>query len=205
MADPYDSRDIYEYFQNTFVEEQPVCNECKHMNTYTDEAGLRVCSECGLVFETIDFTNECNWYNRDRSRCSRRWYPKPKGSAQKVLESHHVEIPRIIRDVIENKYQHICKVEGMFARGEYHVGIMFVCFMPIKRLGCIAPQPTFESYSMSQNMFFLTGRAWWAQLVRSLPSDHKVPSSILALPRFEYLCDLLFYLSQLSFPSFRGR
>ena len=39
-------------------------------------------------------------------------------------------------------------------------------------------------------------RAWLAQLVRSLPSDHMVPSSILALPRFEYLCDqLLFCLS----------
>ena len=44
-----------------------------------------------------------------------------------------------------------------------------------------------------------------AQLVRSLPSDHKVPGSIPALPRFEYFCNLLFRLSQLSFPSFRGR
>ena len=46
----------------------------------------------------------------------------------------------------------------------------------------------------------IIGRGW--QLVRSLLSNHKVPSSILALPRFEYLCDLLFCLSQLSFPSF---
>ena len=49
------------------------------------------------------------------------------------------------------------------------------------------------------------GRAWLVQLVRSLPSDHKASSSILALPRFEYLCNLLFHLSQLSFPSFWGR
>ena len=97
------------------------------MNTHIDEAGLRVCADCGLVFERIDFTNECNWYNRDRTRCSRHWYPKPKGSAQKVIEAHHVEIPSMIRDVIENKYQHICKVEGKFAHGEYHVGIIAVC------------------------------------------------------------------------------
>ena len=84
MDDSYEifnSRDIYEFFQNSFQEER----ECKHTNTYIDEAGLRVCPECGLEFETIDFTNECNWYNRDRSRCSRRRYPKPKGSAKKVL------------------------------------------------------------------------------------------------------------------------
>ena len=31
--------------------------------------------------------------------------------------------------------------------------------------------------------------------VRSLLSDHKVPRSIPALPKFEYLCDLLFRLS----------
>ena len=42
---------------------------------------------------------------------------------------------------------------------------------------------------------FVEQRAWLVQLIRSLPSDHKVPSSILALPRFEYLCDLLFCLS----------
>ena len=34
--------------------------------------------------------------------------------------------------------------------------------------------------------------AWLVQLVESLPSDHKVPSSIPALPRLEYLCDLSF-------------
>ena len=31
--------------------------------------------------------------------------------------------------------------------------------------------------------------------VRSLVFDHKVPGSIPTLPRFEYLCDLLFRLS----------
>ena len=31
------------------------------------------------------------------------------------------------------------------------------------------------------------------------------PRFVPALPRFESLCDLLFHLSQLSFPSFRGR
>ena len=72
-------------------------------------------------------TNEYNWYNQDRSRCNRRRYPKPKGSAQKVLEAHHVEISPMMRDVIENKYQHICKVEGKFAYGKYHVGIIAVC------------------------------------------------------------------------------
>ena len=97
------------------------------MNTYIDETGLRVCSDRDLLFETIDFTNECNWYNRDRSRCSRRWYPKPKVSAQKVIEAHHVEISRAIRDVIDDKYRHICKVEGGFAKGKYHVGIIAVC------------------------------------------------------------------------------
>ena len=59
----FDSRNIYEYFQNTFGEEQSVYDECKHLNTYIDEARLHVCSECGLIFETIDFTNERNWYN----------------------------------------------------------------------------------------------------------------------------------------------
>ena len=33
------------------------------------------------------------------------------------------------------------------------------------------------------------GQAWLAQLVRALLSDHKVLSSIPALPKFEYLCD----------------
>ena len=32
-------------------------------------------------------------------------------------------------------------------------------------------------------------------VVRSLLSDHKVPSLIQALLKFEYLCDLLFHLS----------
>ena len=41
----------------------------------------------------------------------------------------------------------------------------------------------------------MSGRAWLAQLVRSLPSDQKVPGSISALPKFESLCDLLFRLS----------
>ena len=40
---------------------------------------------------------------------------------------------------------------------------------------------------------------FWAEMVgaavRSLLSDHKVSSSIPALPRFEYLYDLLFCLS----------
>ena len=128
MDDSYEifnSRDIYEFFQNSFQEE----HECKHTNTYIDEAGLRVCPECGLEFEMIDFTNECNWYNQDRSRCSCRWYPKPKGSAKKVLEAHHVEIPRMIRDIIENKYQHICKVEGKLVYGKYHVSIITVLFV----------------------------------------------------------------------------
>ena len=40
-----------------------------------------------------------------------------------------------------------------------------------------------------------TWRAWLAQLVRSQPSDQKVPGSIPALPKFESLCDLLFCLS----------
>ena len=47
---------------------------------------------------------------------------------------------------------------------------------------------------------FISGWAWPMQLVRSLLSDHKVPGSIPALPRFEYLCDLC-----VNFPSFRGR
>ena len=36
------------------------------------------------------------------------------------------------------------------------------------------------------------GRAWLAQLVRSLPSNQKVPGSIPTLPRFESLCDFFF-------------
>ena len=53
--------------------------------------------------------------------------------------------------------------------------------------------------------FSLIRWAWLAQLVRSLPSDHMVPGSIPGFARFEYLCNLLFRLNQLSFPSFRGR
>ena len=41
----------------------------------------------------------------------------------------------------------------------------------------------------------LHGRVWLAQLVRSLPSSHKVPVRSSDLPRFEYLCYLLFRLS----------
>ena len=39
------------------------------------------------------------------------------------------------------------------------------------------------------------GRAWLVQLVRSLLYNHKVPVSIPAVQRFDYLCDLLFRLS----------
>ena len=50
------------------------------------------------------------------------------------------------------------------------------------------------------------GRAWLAQSVRSLHSDHKVSGAIPALPKLEsFLCYLLFRLILLSFPSFRGR
>ena len=40
------------------------------------------------------------------------------------------------------------------------------------------------------NLDILTGQTWLAQLVRPLPSDQMIPSLILALLRFEYLCDL---------------
>ena len=40
----------------------------------------------------------------------------------------------------------------------------------------------------------LHGWAWLVQLVRSLLSNDKVPSSILALLRFEHMCNLLFCL-----------
>ena len=47
---------------------------------------------------------------------------------------------------------------------------------------------------------------FWAGMDRAVGKiSAKVPGSILALPRFEYLCDLLYRLNQLSFPSFRGR
>ena len=53
---------------------------------------------------------------------------------------------------------------------------------------------------------FLLRREWLAQLVRSLPSDHKVPSSIPGSAEiWTDLCDFFSRLSQLSFPSFRGR
>ena len=42
-------------------------------------------------------------------------------------------------------------------------------------------------------------------VVRSLLSSHKFSASLSAQPWFEYLCDLIFFLSKLSFPSFRGR
>ena len=49
--------------------------------------------------------------------------------------------------------------------------------------------------------WMLFGRAWLAQLVRSSIPGLRSP----ALPKFEYLCNLLFLLSQLSFPSLQGR
>ena len=42
--------------------------------------------------------------------------------------------------------------------------------------------------------FRYLGCAWLAELVISLLSDHKVPSSIPALLRFEYLYNLLYRL-----------
>ena len=45
--------------------------------------------------------------------------------------------------------------------------------------------------------FFITKhclfKVWLAQLVRFLPCNHKVPGSIPALPRFEYLYDLFYH------------
>ena len=41
----------------------------------------------------------------------------------------------------------------------------------------------------------LFGLGMVGAVVRSLLSDHKVPSAIPALPRFEYLWDLRFHLS----------
>ena len=84
------------------------------------------------------------------------------------------------------------------------------------RIGAVFCASTpYKEHVIENNVLFLlclfscvlidSGRAWLEQLVRSLPSDSKVPSSSPALPRFESLCDLLFRLSQLSFPSFRGR
>ena len=58
-----------------------------------------------------------------------------------------------------------------------------------------------EKYEICKLVFTSTststsnGRAWLAQLIRSLPSNQKVPGSILALPRFEYLCNFLSCLS----------
>lgn len=45
---------------------------------------------------------------------------------------------------------------------------------------------------------FLQGRASLAQLVKSLPSDHKSPARFPALPRFRYLTEseTLIYLTQ---------
>ena len=69
---------------------------------------------------------------------------------------------------------------------------------------------TYNNYKINFNfkiinlIFIYSELAWLAQLVRSLPSNQMVPSSILALASFEYLCDLLFRLRQLSFSSFRG-
>mgnify|MGYP001800433918 CR=1 FL=1 len=52
----------------------------------------------------------------------------------------------------------------------------------------------------------VTGGAWSVQLVRSLClPTRRSPVRSPALPRFQSLCDLLFPLSQLSFPSFWGR
>ena len=44
----FDSKEIYEFFQNSFGDEQPGFDKCKHLYTYIDETGLRVCPEYGL-------------------------------------------------------------------------------------------------------------------------------------------------------------
>ena len=111
MDDFFDSKQMIEFFQNTFTEEQPNCEHkeidgygycvnCgegisnrKHESTYIDDSGQCICTIFGLVFETLDFKNECNWYKEDPSRCN-GWRVKPKVSARKVFDAHHDEYHR---------------------------------------------------------------------------------------------------------------
>ena len=118
---------MIEFFQNTFVEEDPIIPNCQHENTYINDFRLRVCSTCGRVFETLDFTDECNWYNRDQSWCN-GWSYKPKNVVRNVFATHRIDISSMMMRVIENKYKKICKTEDKkVVRGKIRESIIATC------------------------------------------------------------------------------
>ena len=113
----------------------------------------------------------------------------------KFLKFISLKICKSLRHVFKSRIRNNLKVVFNFL---LYYGSFYKCVFQIIKLILTL----FLANQISDiSSFIKSGRAWLVQLVRSLPSDLKVP----ALPRFEYLCNLRFRLSQLSFPSFQGK
>ena len=106
---------------------------CKHESVHKDDFGMIVCGMCGIELETLDFQQEWRWYgtsdnktSNDPSRCHSQ-LPTNKGF-RKVFGKHKVDIPPMMMDMVEAKYQKIKETEGdKILRSKSHESIVASC------------------------------------------------------------------------------
>lgn len=129
---------IAEVFQQTLfkniLEQNPKEEAiCTHENIVKDDNGINVCSECGIEFDSLDFSKEWrnfgvfdNRLNRDQSRCHSQ-KSTPKG-IKEVLNSHSIDLSQALTELVEYKFNKVLEInENKGFRGQGREATIAVC------------------------------------------------------------------------------
>lgn len=107
---------------------------CLHECIRKDESGT-VCTQCGQVLETLDFTQEWRYYGaadsrsaRDPSRCSRGRGNIKGARVKKVFDTHNIVVSTAMLSIVEDKYIKILEFHGSkVLRGQGRKAIVANC------------------------------------------------------------------------------
>ena len=96
------------------------------------------------------------------------------------------------------RLESLCSMKGVWLKIDIRKCCQFIRYY--KTVGICLTVSFWAFKHIIHSMHGLKGLAWFAQLVRLLLSDHKVPSLCPALSRFELICvtSFLIQLTQLS-------
>jgi len=150
-----DLREIYTTLFEEFGGDQSSEEECDHEDIFED-SGSRICRDCGLVDEILDFEPEWRNYGGDKnsSRCC-----SVKGniwSIEKDFEKWNIDVPAAIRIQTETRYIEIMKMikekkDKKSGRGRGRKAIIAACLLFVFR-----KEGDYRTFDELKDMFQLT-------------------------------------------------